>query len=212
MTLPPRAPAGFLLAVTGPSGVGKTTITRLLAAGAPGVVSLTPIVTTRAPKAGDDGEYVHVEAAAFARMRERGEVVAATRIPSATEERWYGYRGEDVLERWGRGAIPVVITELRLLAGLAERFGRGAVLSVGLLPPGGDLPAMLETLRARMRARGRETSEQIEERLQNAVRDLAAFEERRDLFDALVVNDDLSAAVGRVRSVLPGFPPAPASA
>ena len=83
-------PSGYILALYGPSGVGKSTVSRLLLSMLPEQVVSAPILTTRGPKPGDEGEYVHVTREEFAALRERGEIVAATEIPSSTEQRWYG--------------------------------------------------------------------------------------------------------------------------
>jgi len=47
---------GYILALTGPSGVGKTTVSRLLVQMFSDVAVNVPIVTTRKEKPGDEGE------------------------------------------------------------------------------------------------------------------------------------------------------------
>ena len=204
-------PSGYILALYGPSGVGKSTVSRLLLSMLPEQVVSAPILTTRGPKAGDEGEYVHVTAGEFAALRERGEIVAATQIPSSTEQRWYGYRGGDIEGAWQRNRIPVVITEIHLLRQLAERYGRRAILSFGLLPPGESRRAMLSHLLHRLRVRGRETEAQIAERLQNAEDDLRRVEEHPHLFTRVLVNDHLPAVVETFRDHLLSLPHAPLS-
>jgi guanylate kinase len=54
---------------------------------------------------------------------------------------------------------------------------------------------MLSQLLHRLRLRGRETEEQIQERLANAKADLRFFDESRDLFDHILVNEDLDTVV-----------------
>ncbi len=189
---------GYILALTGPSGVGKSSVSRLLERMAGAHVSNVTILTTRKRKAGDAGEYRYVSARTFARLRASGEIVASTHLPSANEDRWYGYRARDIQAIWDAGKLPLVITEMHLLQELEAHYGRRSILSFGLLPPGRSKRSMLSCLLHRLRGRGRDTEDQIAARLVNAVQDLAFFRERRDLFDALLVTHDLHAVTERV--------------
>jgi len=186
---------GYILALTGPSGVGKTTISKILTHMLCDFTAGVPIVTSREKKEGDDNEYQYMSVKEFERLRRSGDIVSWTRIPSGTEDRFYGYRASDITSIWKEGKIPVVITEMHLLQGLATHFGRRSILSCGLLPPGHSKRAMLSQLLHRMRARGRETEEQMQERLTNAKADLQFFDESRDLFDHILVNEDLDTVV-----------------
>ncbi|MBI3331976.1 OB-fold domain-containing protein [Candidatus Peregrinibacteria bacterium] len=200
-----KAFPGYILALTGPSGVGKTTVSRILAKGFGGSLTSVPIVTTRAPKSGDEGEYLHMTTKEFENMRAKGAIIAVTHIPSATEERWYGYRAADIEAIWKAGKLPVVITEMHLLQGLATHFGRRSILSFGLLPPGKSKRTMLSHLLHRLRTRGRDTEEHIKDRLKNAEADIAFFKERKDLFDHLLVNEDLEKVISTLKERVPGL-------
>lgn len=186
---------GYVLALTGPSGVGKSTISKLLTKTYSNYAVNVPILTTREPKFGDEGEYVYTTPREFNHLQRAGSIVAATNIPSESEHRQYGYRGADIEAIWKQGKLPIVITEMHLLEGLAHHFGRRSILSFGLLPPGKSKRAKLSQLLYRLRARGRETEVDIRDRLKNAERDLAFFRDRKDLFDHIVVNKDLSSII-----------------
>ena len=196
---------GYILALSGPSGVGKSTISRMLTQACADYTASVPILTTREPKQGDESEYVYTTPKEFDRLLRTGAIVSATDIPSKGEARRYGYRGADIEAIWREGKVPVVVTEMHLLQGLAHHFGRRSILSFGLLPPGKSKRAKLSQLLHRLRARGRETEEHIRDRLKNAERDLAFFTERKDLFDHIVVNEDLSSLITSMKKKVPGL-------
>ena len=196
---------GYILALTGPSGVGKTTVSRLLVQMFSDVAVNVPIVTTRKEKPGDEGEYLYASTMEFEEWKRAGLLVAATDIPSRSENRRYGYRRADFEAIWKEGKLPVVITEMHLLNDLANTFGRRSILSFGLLPPGKSKRVKLSQLLHRLRKRGRETEAHIQDRLKNAERDLAFFEERSDLFDHVVVNKDLNVVIRSMQKRIPGL-------
>ena len=190
---------GYILALTGPSGVGKTTVSRLLVQMFADVAVNVPIVTTRKEKPGDEGEYVYASATEFDEWKRAGLLVAATDIPSRGEHRQYGYRRADFEAIWKEGKLPVVITEMHLLKDLANTFGRRSILSCGLLPPGSSRRAMLSQLLHRLRSRGRDSEESIRDRMKNAVHDLQFFENRKELFDHMLVNEDVDTVVSHLK-------------
>ncbi len=200
---------GYLLALTGPSGVGKTTVSRMLISMFSTHVESAPILTTRERRDGDDGEYRYVTKEKFSEEVKNGGMIAFVHLPSSTEERWYGYRKADIEKIWKKGKLPVIITEMHLLRGIAEHYGRRSILSFGLLPPGKSKRAMLSALLHRLRLRGRDAEEHIKDRLKNAAKDLEFFRERADLFDKILVNEDLHAVVEALRKQVPGLPDVP---
>jgi guanylate kinase len=190
---------GYILALTGPSGVGKSTVNKILCKALSDYVSPVPILTTREEKKGDDGEYIYITHEEFISLQDRGLLAAATHIPSNSEDRMYGYRKADIATIWKKNLVPVVVTEMHLLQGLSRTFGRRAILSCGLLPPGRSRRAMLSQLLHRLRARGRDSEESIADRVKNAGADLDFFTQRRELFDHLLVNDDLTTVVDALK-------------
>lgn len=186
---------GYIVALSGPSGVGKSTVSELLTSAASDYVARVPIVTTRSQKTGDNDEYIYTSKTKFQEMLKRGEIIANTTIPSRSEQRLYGYRAADIEAIWLDGKIPVVVTEQQLLQGLANHFGRRSILSFGLLPPGKSRRAMLSQLLHRLRTRGRDTEASIADRMKNAENDLDFLKQKKELFDYIVVNEHLDTVI-----------------
>jgi guanylate kinase len=189
----------YIIALSGPSGVGKSTVSDLLAVTAADYVVRVPIVTTRKRKTGDENEYTYTTPTKFKAMLDRGEIISSTYIPSSGEERQYGYRASDIELIWSNGKIPIVVTEQHLLQGLANHFGRRSILSFGLLPPGKSKRAMLSQLLHRLRIRGRDTETSIVDRMKNAENDLDVFMQKKDLFDHIIVNEQLDSVIDRLK-------------
>jgi len=188
-----------ILALTGPSGVGKTTISQLLVECVDDHLHKAPIITTRAPKKYDGNEYLYVTMERFSDWQRNGELAAKTMLPPKNERRWYGYRRKDIDTIQKEGKIPVVITEMSLLQDLVAYYGRDSILSYGLLPPGESREIILSVLLHRLRDRGRDSEESIRSRLKNAEHDLAFFTQRADLFDHILVNHHIDQVASRIK-------------
>ena len=190
---------GYLLALTGPSGVGKSTVSRVLLRMFSDYIEAVPILTTRQRRESDDAEVRCVSKRVFSQLRREGEVIAMTHDPQDAESEWYGYRAGDIVKIWGKGKLPVVVTETHLLLELASHYGRRSILSFGLLPPGRSKRTMLSHLVRRLRQRGHDSEEFIRALVKGAERDLQFLVDRKDLFDRILVNDNLDTVVATLR-------------
>jgi guanylate kinase len=173
-----------VLVITGPSGVGKGTLIRLLLDRFP-QMKLSVSATTREPRPGEeDGVDYH-----FLSPDEFQE-----RIDSDDFLEWAEYAGN----RYGtlrseleRDAHPLVL-EIEVQGARQVRARVRDAVSVFIAPPSED------ALRTRLVGRGSDSPEQIERRLQTAWSELAAESE----FDYVVINDDLDAAVERLSELV----------
>jgi guanylate kinase len=173
-----------VLVITGPSGVGKGTLIRLLLDRFP-QMKLSVSATTREPRPGEeDGVDYH-----FLSPDEFQE-----RIDSDDFLEWAEYAGN----RYGtlrseleRDAHPLVL-EIEVQGARQVRARVRDAVSVFTAPPSED------ALRTRLVGRGSDSPEQIERRLQTAWSELAAESE----FDYVVINDDLDAAVERLSELV----------
>ena len=169
--------------VSGPSGVGKTTILhRILSAlGAEFSVS----ATTRPRAAGDtDGvDYRFIDEPAFQAMIDRGEFLEFAQVFG---KNWYGTPRAPIDAAIAAGRTVILDIDVHGARQLRER--RPEVFGIFILPPS-------ETeLHRRLADRGREDAAAIERRFAEAKREIAAAKEP-GLYDAFVVNDDLERAV-----------------
>ena len=182
-----RADIAFPVVVSGPSGVGKTSLVN-------GLLSLDPScvrsvsTTTRSPRDGErDGEsYFFVGEKQFLQMRERGELVES----AVYRESWYGTPKAFLRSKLGAGLCVVLNIEVQGGRQVKDH-DPGAVL-VFVLPPS------WEELRRRLTSRGTDTPESIEGRIRRGVEELEMV---RD-YDYVVVNDDLDRCAADLAAIV----------
>lgn len=192
--LPTDTDDGLLVIVSGPSGVGKTTITRSIERSIPGSV-FSVSATTRTPTAADvEGvDYHFVDDATFDRMALEGEFLEWVNLfgkKYGTPKRWVG-------EQLARGRL--VILEIDVVGARKVKEQIGDAFAIFVLPPSESV--LLE----RLRARKRESDEAIQRRFAEAQREIAQAREW-GIYDRMIVNDVLdraiAEAVGAVRERL----------
>jgi guanylate kinase len=165
--------------LSGPSGVGKSTLVARLRGQRPDVW-LSVSATTRPPRPGEaDGvDYFFVDHAEFAGLVERGELLEYAEFAG----NFYGTPRAAVLEHLADG-VPVVL-EIDLQGARQVRAALPDAQLVFVAPPSWD------ALVARLVGRGTEPEDVIERRLRTARIELAAEAE----FDATVVNASVEEA------------------
>jgi guanylate kinase len=169
--------AAGILVITGPSGVGKGTLIRLLLDRFPGM-ALSVSATTREPRPGEqDGvDYHFLSPEEFQRRIDAGEFLEWAEYAG---HRYGTLRSE--LER----DVDVLVLEIEVQGARQVRERVPEAVSVFIAPPSAD------ALRERLVGRGADAQDQIERRLTVADEEMQA----QDEFDHVVVNDDLSRAV-----------------
>ena len=173
--------------ITGPSGVGKGTLIRGLLERV-SELELSVSATTRSPRPGErDGvDYNFLDPDEFeARVRAGDFVEHAT----YSGNRYGTLRSE--LQRYLDAGVPVVL-EIEVQGARQVRQAMPEATAVFIAPPS------LEALRARLVGRGTDSSEQVDERLRTAERELAAQPE----FAHVVVNDRLEEATDELVDVV----------
>ena len=180
---------GNLTVITGPSGVGKGTIVRKILE-RHSDVWLSISATTRKPRSGEiDGEhYFFLDKENFKELINKHGFLEW----ASFSNNFYGTPKKIVKEKMEKGIN--VLLEIELEGARQIRKSFPEALQIFLAPPN------LTELEKRIRGRGTETEESIQDRLAIANNELIAKKE----FDAVVINEDIQKAFEEVE-ILMGF-------
>ncbi len=177
-----RTGKGLLLIISGPSGVGKSTITHHVERELDGMFSVS--VTTR-PKAPEDMEgrdYYFIDRDEFERWRDGDRLLEWAEVFG----HYYGTPRQPVADALTEGRLVLLEIDVEGAAQIKQKTPDAYALFV--LPPGED------DLLERLRRRAREDEQVIQGRFAKAKHEIAQAR-RSGVYDQFVVNDDLAAAV-----------------
>ena len=186
--------SGLLVVVSGPSGAGKSSILRAVLSSTDSEFSTS--ATTRPPRPGEvDGrEYHFLSWDEFDDRIQRGEVLEWAEYGGNR----YGTLRSEVVPILDRGSN--VLLDIENEGGKQIRASFPAAVLIFIRPPN------LEELEARLRGRGDTSDRDIERRLSVAAEQMV---EAESIYDHIVLNDDLDAAIGRVLDILAELKPDP---
>jgi guanylate kinase len=176
-----------LFIVSAPSGAGKTTLVERLVEQTPRL-KMSRSYTSRAARQGEtDGvDYNFVTRSRFEEMVAAGDFLEWADVFGNL----YGTCAADTERMLAGGDDVVLVIDVQ---GARKVRGRGvAATTIFVLPPSA---AVLEQ---RLRGRSKDAEPVMQRRLQTARDEVAAFAE----YDFLVVNDELTSAVDRLRSII----------
>ncbi len=180
---------GRLVVISGPSGVGKTTLLRRLLADVPHLVPSVS-ATTRPPRKGErDGvDYHFLSLAEFERRRSNGEFLECCRVYG--RQHWYGTLVNEVAPRLAAGRWVVLEIDVEGTISILERFPEAITIFVE--------PSHPDQLLQRLQGRGTESPEAMARRLEVARKELHEAHRYRHR----VVNDDVDAALAEIERIL----------
>ncbi len=173
---------GLLLVISGPSGVGKTTITRSVERELGGVFSVS--MTTR-PKTAADTEgkdYYFVDLQRFDKAREAGELLEWAQVFGHC----YGTPRQQVQQSLAAGKL--VLLEIDVEGAVQVKKCMPQSYAIFVLPPSE------ESLLQRLRGRKREDEEMIQHRFHKAKQEIVRAR-HSGVYNTFIVNDDLETAV-----------------
>jgi len=179
---PGGGPRGLLLVISGPSGVGKTTIARRLVDRFGGRFSVSATTRSRRPGEVDGVDYHFVDEDRFGAMIERGELLEHARV---FDRHWYGTPRGPVEQELATGRL--IVLDIDVQGALQVRSSLPGACMVFIEPP--SPAALLE----RLRARGREDEQDILRRHAEATSEMDRAR-ACGAYDAFIVNDDLDRA------------------
>ena len=179
---------GVLLALSSPSGAGKTTLSKRLLSQNPDVV-LSVSATTRAPRAGEvDGrEYLFLSVEDFKAKIEEDYFFEWAEVFG----RYYGTPKTPVLEAVEEGRDVVFDIDWQGAQILADQAPADTV-RVFILPPS------LALLEDRLRKRGQDSADVIKGRMDRAKDEISHWAE----YDYVIVNDDFARALEKLNQIL----------
>ncbi|MBO4680802.1 MAG: guanylate kinase [Clostridiales bacterium] len=184
---------GLIVAVSGPSGVGKGTVLarveELLEQANPGSVGHSISVTTRAPRGQEkDGvEYFFRTKEQFEQMIKDGEIVEY----DTYVDNYYGTPAGPLKQMVSKGQDVLFDITIEGSLALNRKFDVDTV-TIFILPPS------MEELENRLRGRGTETEEKIQKRLTQAKEEIG----RAGEFEYLVTNGNIDAAAREIVAII----------
>jgi len=178
---------GLLFIVSAPSGAGKTTLVERLVEQVPNL-RMSRSYTSRPARSGEtDGvDYNFVTRERFESMLVGGEFLEWADVFGNL----YGTSAADTERVLEAGNDLVLVIDVQGARQVRRR--RADATAVFVMPPS------LEVLERRLRGRSKDSEAAIQRRLQVAREEVEAFAE----YDFVVVNDELMAAVERLRSIV----------
>ena len=187
---------GKIIVIAAPSGCGKSTIIKALfdeENASELDLRFSISATTREPRPGEKegvNYYFMTEEAFRDAIVEGGFLEYEEVYPG----RFYGTLRNEVDRIIGEGHNVLLEIDVNGALGVKKIYGERA-LTIFVRPPSVD------ELRRRLEARGTETPDVIDQRIDRAEYELS----RSPMFDRVVVNDELDEAVRQTRNLVDGF-------
>jgi guanylate kinase len=178
---------GTLYIISAPSGADKTSLVKKL------IIQINELIvsvshTTRQTRKGEihGKDYFFVDVETFRTMQGESAFLECAQV----FDNFYGTAQQTVEDNLAQGLD--VILEIDWQGAAQVRRLMPDSVSIFILPPS------IETLRQRLDGRGKDDSQIIERRMQDAVTEMSHYSE----FDYLVVNDNFSEALDALKSII----------
>jgi guanylate kinase len=179
--------AGQLYVISGPSGVGKSTIIHLLMKDLPGL-GYSISHTSRRPrdKEVDGVDYHFVDRETFKKMIQKGDFVEWAEV----YHDWYGTSFLSLRSQVEKGVDVMMDVDIQGAKNIRSHFEQSVLIYV--------MPPSLELLEKRLRDRATDDEAAIRTRFEKALREMKACLS----YDYIVINKDLPEAVENLKSIV----------
>jgi guanylate kinase len=181
---------GKLIIISGPSGAGKSSVISRLVEMSQLPLSLSTSATTRPPRPGEmDGrEYWFLTREEFDFKRERGEFLECKEVFGRGT--WYGTFRKTVTAGLESGKWVILEIDVQGALSVQREYPLAITIFVH--------PGSMAELERRLRARGTETEEAIQRRLDVAAEEMAL----RHHYSHQVINEQLNQTVEQIDQLL----------
>lgn len=179
---------GKLIVIVAPSGTGKSTIIKKIKEHFP-KLNESVSCTTRSPREGEvhGKHYYFIDDQEFFQKKEQQEFLEWAQVHS----HYYGTLKSTVDACLEEGKDLLFDLDVQGSYAMKKMYGKKAHI-IFIEPPS------FAVLESRLRGRGTESLERIEERLNNAKKELAS----KNDFDYLVLNDNVDRAVDEIKKII----------
>ena len=184
---------GKCIILSAPSGAGKTTIVRHLLNNTKLPLGFSVSATSRAPRSHEvDGvDYHFLSANAIKQLIEQDAFIEWEEVYA---DHFYGTLKSELERHWSAGKAVVFDVDVVGGLNLKKIFGNQALALFVQAPS-------IEALEERLRNRKTETEERIQLRIAKARKEM----ESAQLFDAIIINEDLNSAFLKAEELVGNF-------
>ncbi len=181
--------SGRLIVVSGPSGVGKSTILKRVLVETGAVFSVSATTRTRRDGEKDGEHYLFLDEPTFREMIANDELLEWAEV----FDHLYGTPSGPVKQAISEGKT--VLLDVDVQGGRQVHEHMSTATFVLIVPPDG------EVLAARLKGRGSETEDELTQRLSKAQAEIDSAK-LSGVYNHMIVNDDLDRAVNELVEIV----------
>ena len=188
--MPATSIQGALIVISGPSGVGKTTIVHRVREELDAIFSVSATTRPKSSREVDGVDYYFISPARFEEMVQEDAFLEHAEVFHCHR---YGTLKEPVEKVLGDGKL--ILLDIDVQGGVQVHKNMEQSLRFFILPPNED-----ELLR-RLTERGRDDADSIERRFSEAKQEIA-LARQSGAYEFFIVNDDLDLAVAETVAII----------